>query len=309
MAPEALDLYREAWGRSVSGDAPGARQLISAGLLTPSPLDGSQYTAVDAREAERRRMEQTLSTVEAAVSAMTAAAQVREVLDEAAGLSRGVEVLDGADAANARIAEVLPETASAYRSAQPGPRPAEVVNDARARDSALARLRPGVQRRGIYHEARRHDPGVVEYVRAMQPLGVQVRTLTGTFPKLMIFDMAHAFVPLVDDGGAAERAQGAVHITDTRVVSFLAAIWDMFWERARVWEAEAVNAGSADDRVTVRQRDIMTQLLAGRTQAQLPERLGVSKTVVQQELQFLRRLAGVETTMQLGPWWVGRSDT
>ncbi|MEU2590800.1 HTH domain-containing protein [Streptomyces albidoflavus] len=306
LSADAIQLYRRAVGRTVDGSAPGAAELIAGGLLTGSPLAPDRFTAVDPRDAERRRIDRLMGVLNEAAAEVRVAANRAELLSDVvadASAAKGSEVLEGADAANARISEVLPETRTSYRSAQPGPRPDTVVHRARGRDSALFRLRPQVLRRGIYHDARRHDPAVVEYVRTVAPLGMQVRTLGGVFPKVMIFDRAHAFVPLREDGRAAGRTRGAVHVTDPLVVDALTIIWDIFWEMALPWEEER-EPEPAECRVTERQRQIMGQLLAGRTQTQLAERLGISTTVVQQDLAALRKMAGVSTNFQLGPWWV-----
>lgn len=60
--------------------------------------------------------------------------------------------------------------------------------------------------------------------------------------------------------------------------------------------------------LTVEDARILTWVALNKTQPQIAELLGLSRSMVKHRVSRLEDLVGVDTMRQLGPWWLGRRD-
>ncbi|MFJ7422771.1 hypothetical protein ACIQXD_29830 [Streptomyces uncialis] len=306
LSDEATSLYRRAAREPIErSGAPAFAELLDLGLIAKSPF-GDKYTAISGVSAERAQVRDAanvLGALMARLKRVTGASEHISSMMETGPDGTGIECLVGTDLINTRVQQATQETQNESRSAQPGPRLQRHLKLVTGRDLDMAKR--GVRMRATYRSTRRHDPAVIDYVRALSPRGLQVRTLRWAFPKVVILDDRHAFVVDADEWEQPNAAR-CWHVTHRPLVRFLAAVYDRDWDCADPWDSEPE---AAPELVTsVRQRAILRELYAGRTQAQAAARVGVSSSVVTTEMHDLRAKLGLETNWQLGPWWESSPD-
>lgn len=163
------------------------------------------------------------------------------------------------------------------------------LNAALERDRAA--LDRGVKMRTLYqHSARRHAL-TRDYVTEMSALGAEVRTLDEFFNRLIVIDRRLAVIP-------GDQPELAVAIHDAAVVSYLADVFDRYWERGRDYEDRA-EASESDIAAEVRQLTVR-MLTEGHSDPASAKRVGVSTRTYASYVAALKEEYGVETRFQLG---------
>lgn len=227
--------------------------------------------------------------------------------------------LDDPEMVNARLQDVIGDARREILCAQPaGPRKPEVLKGALERDAAA--LDRGVAFRTIYRDTVRDHPVTADYAQAMSTRTAgrraEYRTLVSSFVRMVIVDREQAFIPNLIVEGAPEHA--AWHVQDPAVVAILAEVFESKWRLGDTWHGElrprtgqvdAVSGASAVGTPTSkRQREIMRCLVSGMTQAAVARRIGVSKRVLERDIDKLKGIAGADTPMQLAYWWAHCPD-
>ncbi|MFB7081630.1 hypothetical protein [Streptomyces sp. NPDC056308] len=306
LSAEGAAMYRSAAREPIDrSDRPEFRELLDLGLIAESPW-GGKFAAVPSDYAERAEFRRVADLLEAAAQRMkrvsSASESIASLMDGNSG-GAGIECLVGTDAINTRVDQATRETQYESRSAQPGPRLRRHLTLVGPRDLDMAKR--GVRMRVTYRNVRRQDPAVVEYVRAIAPHGLQARTLKWTFPKLVILDDKHAFV-VAEEEWEQPNASRCWHVTNRPMVRFLAAVYDRDWDCADPWDVTPARVGELV--TNERQRAILREMYAGRTQAQAASRVGCSTSAVTAEMRALRKRLGFATNWQLGPWWESSAE-
>jgi DNA-binding CsgD family transcriptional regulator len=187
------------------------------------------------------------------------------------------------------------------------------LNRSVARDSqALGR---GVVKRTLYRATVRDNAVTARYAREMgnRPVGrsAEFRTLVGSFERCIIVDRKTAFISnhLVEDA----PAHSAWQVTDRAMVAYIAAEFEAKWDRADPWDGElrgrqGDTIGSDGVRTTRRQREIMRDMVAGKSRRATAGRLGVSERMVSEEINTLRDLFGARSREQLCFKWAFSQD-
>lgn len=238
----------------------------------------------DAAELDRRR---------AALNALS-----RSVLElggdyfriRAESLSDVVTVIESGHAVRAALDDYTSTCRFEVAACQPGgPRPHDVLAEARIRDESL--LRRGIKLRSLYQHSARFDGPTIDYATAMTKAGAQIRTATTLPPRMIIIDGVTAFLPLHD------HPTGAALVHDPSVASFLTAVFDGAWE-----DSFPFQTGTTASSVTLdaTQQKLVLLLAEGLTVASIASRLGVAERTCQAYIKALFSRLGVNDRFQAG---------
>ena len=296
VTPKARELYL----RILAGEQPttdettGVATLLNLGLLRqdgPSryvPVDpayiGDQLTA--SFQAEAARQSALAAAVQDEMTDLVAAFAARP--SDSAGL---VEFVQGTDAINARLGQVLASCAAELMVLQPGgARRREILEVVRERD--LETLRRGVTMRTIYHADARAGAVMDSWVGMMTESGAQIRTLDEPFQRMIVIDHRVAVIP-----GGTETAAYIVH--DAGLAAFLATGFERDWARSAEWVGEGPDA-----HLRGRQERILSLLATGLSVKAVASKLGLSQRSLAAEISTLKEHYGVESQFQLACAWM-----
>jgi hypothetical protein len=327
LPAEAVHLYkaiaRQDWpavDEAVQLNPQARAELEAWGLVEWGQERGGRPVVRDPQPALRDLMQRELAEAQARVKRLSSlpdladqlGAQYRAVQLRAGGSS---EYLSSPDVVNVRIRDVVAGARREILAAQPaGPRKPELLDMAVERDGAA--LDRGVALRTIYRDTVRDHPVTANYAQAMSTRAAgrraEYRTLVGSFVRMIIVDREQAFVPDLIVEGSPEHA--AWHVKDPAVVAVLAEVFESKWLLGDTWHGElrprrgqmvdtVTGAGMAGTATSKRQREAMRLLVSGMTQAAVARRIGVSKRVLEKDIDALKGLSGAGTLMQLAYWW------
>ena len=196
----------------------------------------------------------------------------------------------GLPSINRFLESAVDDAESELLTAQPaGARRAVILQQAIDRD--VRALERGVQMRTLYQHTARRSKATRDYVEHILDHGAQVRTLDEFFNRLIVIDRRLAIIP----GGQPDVA---VAIHDPHLVSYLADIFDRFWERAREYN-ERGSSSESDIAAEVRQLTVR-MLTEGHSDPASAKRVGVSTRTYASYVAALKDEYGVETRFQLG---------
>jgi sugar-specific transcriptional regulator TrmB len=198
--------------------------------------------------------------------------------------------LRGLTAINRFLDSAVDDAERELLAAQPaGARRAAVLEQAVDRD--IRALQRGVRMRTLYQHTARRSKATREHVARTMEHGAQVRTLDEFFNRLIIIDRRLAVIP-------GDQPELAIAIHDTAVVSYLADVFDRYWERGRDYEDRA-EASESDIAAEVRQLTVR-MLTEGHSDPASAKRVGVSTRTYASYVAALKEEYGVETRFQLG---------
>ncbi len=182
-------------------------------------------------------------------------------------------------------------------TAQPaGPRRAVILQQAVDRD--LRALERGVSMRTLYQHTARRSKATRDHVETILEHGARVRTLDEFFNRLIVIDRRLAVIP----GGEPDVA---VAIHDDNLVSYLADIFDRYWERGRDYNERG---GPSESDIATEVRQLTVRMLTeGHSDPASAKRVGVSTRTYASYVAALKEEYGVETRFQLG-YAMGSSD-
>lgn len=282
-------------------------ELLAFGLITPHPdQPDDRYLVLDPRHAVARRQAQLYK---AARDAITAADALPDALHDLAISYRGtertrvlgaVEYLEGTQAINARVSEVIADARQELLTAQPhGPRPRARLNISHHRD--FDAIRRGVSMRTLYRATARADEATAQRTAQMTAAGGHVRTLDEPFARVIIVDRRCVFI---DDPASPPGELHAVLVEDEAVAAFAAAQFDRDWARAATWTGHEPTM--AEKPLSDLQISICQLLAAGQAQPQIARELDVSHRTVTHQIAQIKEIACVSTIFQLAVWWERR---
>lgn len=135
--------------------------------------------------------------------------------------------------------------------------------------------------------------------------GEEVRVVERVPIKLLIADRNLAMVPMDVEG----RAPAALIVHRSGLLDALLALFTTVWERARPLRITQDSLGEQEiaNPLDDQDRQILTLLLTGLTDASIASQLNLSLRTVQRRVRDLMDLAGVHTRLQLG-WHAARSS-
>lgn len=206
----------------------------------------------------------------------------------------GLQHLYGLQDINAAIKVAVDSAEQEILTAQPyGPRPVSVLTA--ALEVVRIKVRGGVSMRTLYLHANRFDEATKAYVRSVMHYGVQVRTLSEFFDRLIIIDQRLAFMSDI-----ADRTH-AVQMTDRAVVRFLVDVFERTWDRAEsVPFTPTIAAKAASEVVPEIHRSIQRLLMEGHSDAKIARRLGISPRALQSHIARIKENLGARNRLHLG---------
>lgn len=214
------------------------------------------------------------------------------------------EFLPTRDAMNSRIGDVAAAASSSVLTAQPGApadRDPRVV--ALGAQRTVDTLEAGAEVRSLYTSTAVSHTQTSAYVGQIIDAGAEVRTLSGTFPRMMIVDSRHLFIENHVVGGADNDA--GWHVTDRGAVAWAERVFGALWDRAVRWSDARPHVATV---TSGRQRQILGELEAGYTKQQAAKRLELGERTVTGELSALRAALGMRTLYQVMAWWATSPD-
>ncbi|MEV4559910.1 LuxR C-terminal-related transcriptional regulator [Kitasatospora sp. NPDC049285] len=279
-------------------------QLVAIGLVLPNHIDG-YYVAISPRTVAERvsadmRAEATrlLLHAERLPGELDPLTRAYDAVPRPAEQARQATYVDGQEAIRLRIAQLVSECRLELLTAQPGLRPAAVLELALTQDQLL--LRRGGTMRTLYQPVALTEESAVNHAAAMTDRGAQIRVLDEPFLRVIVVDRRIAVIPAADDHSRA------AFVEDPAAVAFLVSVFERDWARA-----DHVRWRDLDGRTLTRTvSDRVGRLLAaGLTQRGIATRLGLSERTVAGHISRLRDRYGAQTLFQLG-WLMrgGRRD-
>lgn len=303
-----------------SKDAAALEELKAWRLVGFDPDRPDVPVPLNPDEAIRRRLADELAEAQLRVARMAALPALSDDLSMHFQRAQwtaegGSEFLDDPATVNARLDDVIASARTEILAAQPGgPRTRELLERSVARDQeALTR---GVTLKTVYRDTVRDNPVTGEYAAIMSGKGAAYRTLIPHFERCIVVDRRVAFVSdHVVQGGPEHTAW---QITDRAMVAWIAAVYDIQWQRAAPWHGELRRdgqwagvdtvTGGQGVRTSARQREILRGLAAGTEQRVLARRIGISPRTLSDQVTFLKGLWDVQTLPELTYQWALSPD-
>jgi hypothetical protein len=277
-------------------------ELERLGVVVRDGLGTNRPVSVDPTHAVRRRLETEFQNMADCISRMQALPRAAEALSDVFDRSRlhaggRSEYLPDPVVVNARLEGVVGAAEFEILAAQPsGPRTREHLEGARGRDTGA--LDRGVAKRTLYRAAVRDHAVTAEYAAAManrsSGRSAEFRTLEEPFERAIVVDRKTAFITDTLVVGGHENA--AWQITDGAFVAYIVAEFEARWRRADPWHGELRARGQGVDtvsgvvgvRTTRREREILRDIVAGRSNAAIAHRLEISLRTLQAEIAELK---------------------
>ncbi|MEU7857026.1 LuxR C-terminal-related transcriptional regulator [Nonomuraea sp. NPDC049141] len=273
-----------------SGLAVGLEEL---GLIARLPEDPPRFIVVppemglDALIRERTR---ALAEARLRVAQLSTRYHLTTPDQESAGL---VEVVIGREAVLRRFEQLQRGTRREIRMFDAPPYAGVVGGNTQEFDL----LNRGVDYRVVYDrraiEMRGTLKTIVDYIAA----GEQVRV--GDVPmKLVLSDYPMALVPLRHD---LQMVESALVVHDSTLLDALAALFEMYWERAVPLHVSHGRARLPETRSpTDAQRDLLARLVAGQTDKAIAAHLGWSDRTVRRHVHAMMIQLDAQTRFQAG---------
>jgi sugar-specific transcriptional regulator TrmB/DNA-binding CsgD family transcriptional regulator len=164
-------------------------------------------------------------------------------------------------------------------------------------DSGLEGLARGVTSRAIYERETLALPGALDHIRRFAAVGEQARSLDELPMKLFIGDRRIGLVPVNLEEPGVEPSVTVVH--ECALLDALIALFEQLWTQATVILTDA-DPDPSRSPLAPDERQLLTLLLSGLTDASIAHQLGVSMRTVQRRVTTLMAAAGVNTRLQLG---------
>ncbi|MFD1544190.1 helix-turn-helix transcriptional regulator [Nonomuraea guangzhouensis] len=276
------------------GGTPGlAVGLEELGLIARLPEDPPRFIVVppemglDALIRERTR---ALAEARLRVAQLSTRYHLTTSDQESAGL---VEVVIGREAVLRRFEQLQRGTRREIRMFDAPPYAGVVGGNTQEFDL----LNRGVDYRVVYDrraiEMRGTLKTIVDYIAA----GEQVRV--GDVPmKLVLSDYPMALVPLRHD---LQMVESALVVYDSTLLDALAALFEMYWERAVPLHVSHGRARLPENRSpTDAQRDLLARLVAGQTDKAIAAHLGWSDRTVRRHVHAMMIQLDAQTRFQAG---------
>lgn len=224
-------------------------------------------------------------------SAQEALIELSEVYREGAALRAAPDVVDvvvGSEAVRQRLGQLQAAASERVDVFVLGDIALLESADNLEEERALAR---GVRYRTIVERAVLERPGFLEAAKQVDLDGEEVRVLAALPTRLFIADGDIALLPMASHGPG--EADGALLLHRSGLLDLVVATFEKYWSAARPLFG-GPEADSPED------RELLTLLMLGLTDAAAAAQLGISLRTVQRRVSELIELAGVSTRFQLG---------
>ncbi|MBN6056593.1 hypothetical protein JYK22_31995, partial [Nonomuraea sp. RK-328] len=294
-APVTLDeLDRLAARHALSAPAGAlAARLEELGLIARLPEDPPRYVVVppemglDALIRERAR---ELADARLRVARLSTRYHRTTAAQEAGGL---VEVVIGREAVLQRFEQLQRGTRKEIRVFDAPP----YVGVVGGNTQEFELLSRGVDYRVVYDRRAIEVRGTLRAISDYIAAGEQVRV--GDVPmKLVLSDYPMALVPLRRD---LQMVESALVVHDSTLLDALAALFEMYWERAVPLHIRHGRAHLAETTSpTGARRDLLARLVAGQTDKAIAAHMGWSDRTVRRHVRAMMIQLDAQTRFQAG---------
>ncbi|GAA4349637.1 helix-turn-helix domain-containing protein [Microbacterium rhizosphaerae] len=224
-------------------------------------------------------------------AAHAAFVQLSEIYRQGAALRAAPEVVDvvlGPDAVRQRIAQLQ---ASASERVDVFVKSEVALLEAADNVEEERALGRGVRYRTIVETGVIERPGFLDAARAATAAGEEIRALPEVPTRLFLADGRLALLPMRPEG--SNQVGGALLVHPSGLLDLVTAVFEAFWQSARP-------LFTADEEDAVSERELLSLLVVGLTDAAAAAQLGISVRTVQRRISDLSERAGVSSRFQLG---------
>ena len=268
--------------------------LLDLGLLAHDP-QRDVYVPVDPTTVQARIVapmgQQAASLLEESSRWSEAFSALGQSYRRSSAARNPVTEIRGGTNINRFLEAALEDTREELLTAQPA-RDRSNAGLAAAVERDTRTVQRGVRMRTLYQHSARRSTAIKDYVDQMSPYGAQVRTLDEFFNRMIVRDRSLALVP------GAEVNDVAIAIHEPALVSYLADIFERYWERARPYDDQHATTTRliAEDVRKMTKR----MLVEGHSDPASAKRVGVSTRTYAGYIASLKEEYGVQTRFQLG---------
>ncbi|MFD7233579.1 LuxR C-terminal-related transcriptional regulator [Streptomyces sp. NPDC059881] len=307
VSDEARELYERGQLNNgdlhVLADEPGLDELLEKGLAVRNIWAKDMYLIQSLSDIWKSLVHREVGTIADAVR------RIEEVRDFVANMPNqatsagegGIEFMDNKGSANGAIQRALDAAQTEVWTSHPHDRDEETMRKSLPED--LKRLDKGIGLRTIYPDTARSRKGEAMWASEVTCRGAEVRTAPGGFLRIVAVDDAFAMIPDHRPGRLSRMT--AWRITHPGMMAVLREIYEQQWAQAEPWKGGHVRPVQEGTMTTQMQRKIMRDMSAGRSQAQIADRLGISVRSVQLHLRSLYDSLGITPgdAFRLGEFW------
>ncbi|MFE7778425.1 LuxR C-terminal-related transcriptional regulator [Streptomyces sp. NPDC057445] len=285
----------------VPPNQPGLHELLAAGFAVRNAWAEDTYLLEDPHHVLQTHVQREVENINNAVARIRSARDLIATLpQQQASGETGIQYLDNKDLANAEITKALARVRKEVWTAHPHDRDKKVMLATVKGDSE--RLERGIALRTIYLDSARSRKWQADWAAAVTKRGAEVRTLPGGFLRMVMVDDVFALVP--DNRPGHFSRVTAWKVTHPGMLAILRAYYEQQWARAEPWMGGHMRPtqGSVTTQV---QRTILRDMSAGKSQAQIADRMRVSVKTVQNHLSALYNTLGITPgdAFRLGEFW------
>ncbi|WP_405492663.1 helix-turn-helix transcriptional regulator [Streptomyces sp. NBC_00096] len=203
-----------------------------------------------------------------------------------------LEVIPGVGDVRKLIAGLADGSRTEVLTSQPGgARDEEVLQESLERTERL--LERGVRMRTLYQHTARFSPATSSFVGRVTPLGAEVCTLAGGFPRCIIFDKEVAIIPLADG------SHGAAVSRNSHLVSFLSDAFERAWSAAEKFTPESDRPARAAITSDI-QQTIVSLLIQGESDNRIAHVVGISLRNCQRHIANIMKSIGARNRLHAG---------
>jgi DNA-binding CsgD family transcriptional regulator len=272
-------------------------RLLARKLLRPLPGGGPQgieavppqHASADITNSFRRRAQCLSREIHVIRSEFSALETLYLNVSREASRANGHEIsLDGGDLLG-RLNELCLHAQDQLLLMHPAIAPHDLVQTLSRVGNRLQEW--GIGCRAVFREALLRQAKVVDDVRLLTQMGVDVRTVAVTPVSVILMDRETAIVPLDSGNGPQE-----LFLREPRVASFAQQVFEHVWESATPFTETTAGRPDFDNL----EMAILSALGAGHTDEATARQLGISTRTLRRYLAGLSERLGTETRFQLG---------
>jgi len=204
-------------------------------------------------------------------------------IDDRAGEAKLVEIVEGAEAIDDKLNDLVQEAQNEIASFITGST-ISTARDRKARDRNLQMYARGIRSRTIYLTKFREKPAIVKHVLWINEQGSEVRTALELPTQMIIIDRKIAILPY----NAGTGGHAIIIHRDPTVANCLQTLFELTWTSAT--PLGAILSDNADG-ISAEQRTVLDMLTIGRIDKEISQAMGVHpRTTARTVAELMARL-------------------
>lgn len=257
----------------------------ATGIYTPYPVDHARIKVLNPAQHSLNETQTFLDQLRGDLDELTLT--TAHLQDDTS-----LELVPGVGDVRKLIAGLADGCRTEVLTSQPGgARDEEVLHESLERTERL--LERGVRMRTLYQHTARFSPATASFVGRMTPLGAEVCTLAGGFPRCIIFDKEVAIIPLSDG------SHGAAITRNRHLVSFITEGFERVWSAAEKFTPESDRPARAAITSDI-QQTIVSLLIQGESDNRIAHVVGISLRNCQRHIANIMKSIGARNRLHAG---------